>query len=122
MKPSKGQNQTPIRVAFFHRKPRTLWNFSIETYFQQIREHLPAPYQPIYVEMPFESNGLWRRLANVIYCFFNKIAVVYISVGQQFQAQHKAFNSKNPRILQLGTAPNKNLEHALMKCCINAIS
>ena len=182
----------PIRVAFFHRKPRALGNFSIETYFQQIREHLPPPFQPVYVEMPYESNGLWRRLANAMYCFFkqedinhitgdihyvaaflkkkktvltihdcgslhdtaglkrkimryfwfsmptaksaivtanseatktdimaqtqcqrDKIAVVYICVGQQFQAQPKAFNAQNPRILQLGTAPNKNLERLI---------
>jgi glycosyltransferase involved in cell wall biosynthesis len=185
-------SQKPIRVAFFHRKPRALGNFSIETYFQQIREHLPQPFQPIYVEMPYESNGLWRRLANAIYCFFkqedinhitgdihyvaaflkkkktvltihdcgslhdtdglkrkimryfwfsmpttksaivtanseatktdiiaqtqcqsDKISVVYICVGQQFQAQSKVFNAKNPRILQLGTAPNKNLERLI---------
>jgi glycosyltransferase involved in cell wall biosynthesis len=185
-------SQKPIRVAFFHRKPRALGNFSIETYFQQIREQLPQPFQPIYVEMPYESNGLWRRLANAMYCFFkqedinqitgdihyvaaflkkkktvltihdcgslhdsaglkrkimryfwftmptaksaivtanseatktdimaqtqcqsDKIAVVYICVGQQFQAQPKGFNAQNPRILQLGTAPNKNLERLI---------
>jgi glycosyltransferase involved in cell wall biosynthesis len=184
--------QKPIRVAFFHRKPRALGNFSIETYFQQIREHLPQPFQPVYVEMPYESNGLWRRLANAMYCFFkqedinhitgdihyvaaflkkkktvltihdcgslhdtaglkrkimrhfwfsmptaksaivtanseatktdimaqtqcqsDKIAVVYICVGQQFQAQPKTLNTGNPRILQLGTAPNKNLERLI---------
>ena len=185
-------SQKPIRVAFFHRKPRALGNFSIETYFQQIREHLPPPFQPIYVEMPNESNGLWRRLANAMYCYFkqedinhitgdihyvaaflkkkktvltihdcgslhdsagfkrkimryfwfsmptaksaivtanseatktdimaqtkchsDKISVVYICVGQQFQARPKAFNAQNPRILQLGTAPNKNLERLI---------
>ncbi len=192
MKPSKGQNQQPIRVAFFHRKPRPLGNFSIETYFQQIREHLPAPYQPIYVEMPFESNGLWKRLANAIYCAFKqgdinhitgdihyvaaflqkkktvltihdcgslhetagikrkilkyfwfdmpvaksaqitanstatkndiheqtgcakeKISVVYICVGEHFQPESKNFNAENPRILHIGTAPNKNLERLI---------
>jgi glycosyltransferase involved in cell wall biosynthesis len=192
MKPSTGQNPKPIRVAFFHRKPRAMGNFSIETYFQQIREHLPAPYQPIYVEMPFESNGLWRRLANAIYCAFkqgdinhitgdihyvaaflqkkktvltihdcgslhetsgikrkilkyfwfdmpvaksaqitansaatktdiheqtgcvkDKISVVYICVGEHFQPQPKKFNAENPRILQIGTTPNKNLERIL---------
>ena len=192
MKPSKGQNQQPIRVAFFHRKPRPLGNFSIETYFQQIREHLPAPYQPIYVEMPFESNGLWRRMANAIYCAFKqgdinhitgdihyvaaflqkkktvltihdcgslhetsgikrkilkyfwfdmpvaksaqitanstatkndiyeqtgwateKISVVYICVGEHFKPQPQNFNAENPRILHIGTAPNKNLERLI---------
>ena len=190
--PDSNTSPKPIRVAFFHRKPRALGNFSIETYFQQIREHLPQPFQPVYVEMPYESNGLWRRLANAMYCYFkqedinhitgdihyvaaflkkkktvltihdcgslhdsaglkrkimryfwfsmpttksaivtanseatktdiiaqtqcqsDKIAVVYICVGQQFQAQPKPFHPENPRILQLGTAPNKNLERLI---------
>jgi glycosyltransferase involved in cell wall biosynthesis len=193
MKPSKGQNQQPIRVAFIHRKPRPLGNFSIETYFQQIREHLPAPYEPIYVEMPFESNGLWRRLANAIYCAFKqgdinhitgdvnyvasllkkrktiltlhdlgrlhetsgikrrilklfwytipfsktsyltansqatkndiiqltdynaeKIPVIHICINQSFQFNIKAFNQENPRILHIGTAPNKNLNRLII--------
>lgn len=167
-------------------------NFSIETYFQQIRDHLPAPYHSIYVEMPFESNGLWRRLANAIYCAFNqgdinhitgdihyvaaffkkkktvltihdcgslhettgikrkilkyfwfdmpvaksayitanstatkndiheqtgcvkeKISVIYICVGEHFKPQPQKFNGENPRILQIGTAPNKNLERLI---------
>ena len=190
--PDSKTTQKPIRVAFFHRKPRALGNFSIETYFQQIREYLPQPFQPVYVEMPFESNGLWRRLANAIYCFFkqedinhitgdihyvaaflrtkktiltihdcgslhetsgikhkilrffwfampvaksslitanstatkndiieqtqcssDKIGVVYICVGSQFQPQPKDFNAVNPRILHIGTAPNKNLERLI---------
>lgn len=46
-------------------------------------------------------------------CQSDKIAVVYICVGQQFQAWPKTLNAENPRILQLGTAPNKNLERLI---------
>jgi glycosyltransferase involved in cell wall biosynthesis len=98
MKPSKGQNQKPIRVAFFHRKPRPLGNFSIETYFQQIREHLPDPYQPIYVEMPFESNGLWRRLANTIYCTFKQGNINHITGDIHYVA---AFLQKKKTVLTI---------------------
>jgi glycosyltransferase involved in cell wall biosynthesis len=184
-------------VAFFHRKPRALGNFSIETYFQQIREYLPPPFQPVYVEMPYESNGLWRRLANAIYSFFKqedinhitgdinyvacllnkrktiltihdlgnlhdsngikhwllmrfwykipfaqsciltanslttkkdmiktvgcettKIRVIYICSKNIYQFHHKHFNSSKPRILHIGTAPNKNL-HRLIQALKN---
>jgi glycosyltransferase involved in cell wall biosynthesis len=187
--PDSNTSPKPIRVAFFHRKPRALGNFSIETYFQQIREHLPQPFQPVYVEMPYESNGLWRRLANAMYCFFkqedinhvtgdinyvsillrknqtittihdcgplkiskgiklriiqlfwlklpvwrskfiianststkndivnatqcdhSKIRIIPICINQIFQFHEKVFNSKNPKILQIGTAKNKNIE------------
>ena len=190
--PDSKTTQKPIRVAFFHRKPRALGNFSIETYFQQIREHLPPPFQPVYVEMPYESNGLWRRLANAIYCFFKqedinhitgdinyvasllnksktiitlhdlgrlhdtkglkrktlkifwysipfnrtvyltansnatksdiiqltqyraeRILVVYICANQNYKFKSKKFNTDNPRILHIGTAPNKNLKRLI---------
>lgn len=193
MKPTNGQVQKPIRVAFFHRKPRALGNFSIETYFQQIREELPAPFQPVYVEMPFESNGLWRRLANTLYAFFKqedinhitgdinytaillsrkktiitlhdlgrlhdtagikrkilklfwytlpfyktcyltansnatktdilnltqyhsaRIRVIYICINQKFKFTPKVFDADNPRILHIGTAPNKNLKRLIV--------
>ena len=59
-----------MKVVFFNRKPRALGNFSVESYFKQIRENLPPTIEAVYLEMPFESNGLWRRLANAIYCMF----------------------------------------------------
>jgi glycosyltransferase involved in cell wall biosynthesis len=34
-------------------------------------------------------------------------------VGEHFQAQPKNFNAENPRILHIGTAPNKNLERLI---------
>jgi hypothetical protein len=91
-------SQKPIRVAFFHRKPRALGNFSIETYFQQIREHLPPPFQPVYVEMPYESNGLWRRLANAMYCFFKQEDINHITGDIHYVA---AFLKKKKTVLTI---------------------
>jgi hypothetical protein len=59
-------SQKPIRVAFFHRKPRALGNFSIETYFQQIREHLPPPFQPVYVEMPNKNTQPRKQTTSTV--------------------------------------------------------
>jgi glycosyltransferase involved in cell wall biosynthesis len=46
-------------------------------------------------------------------CAKDKTSVVYICVGEHFQAQPKNFNAENPRILHIGTAPNKNLERLI---------
>jgi glycosyltransferase involved in cell wall biosynthesis len=46
-------------------------------------------------------------------CANEKISVVYICVGEHFQPQPKNFNAENPRILHIGTAPNKNLERLI---------
>jgi glycosyltransferase involved in cell wall biosynthesis len=142
--------------------------------------------------MPFESNGLWKRLANAIYCAFKqgdinhitgdinyvasflnksktvltihdlgnlhdsnsikhwllmrfwykipfakshilianslttkkdiietigcetaKIRVIYICSKSIYKFHHKDFNSSKPRILHIGTAPNKNLQRLI---------
>ena len=178
-----------MKVVFFNRKQRAMGNFSIESYFRQIRQNLPKNIMVISIDMPFESNGFWRRLANAIYCMFNqgdvnhitgdihyvgiflrrrktiltvldcltlhrtsgikyeilkwfwftapiryathvtaissatkmdilnfipcdqnKISIIYVSINDYFQPFPKLFNSDKPRILHIGTAPNKNLE------------
>jgi len=178
-----------MKVVFFNRKQRAMGNFSIESYFKQIRQNLPVNIKAISIDMPFESNGLLKRLANAIYCIFNqgdvnhitgdihyvgiflsrsktiltvldcltlhrtagikheilkwfwftapiryathvtaisaatkvdilnfipcdqnKISIIYVSINDHFQPLPKLFNSDKPRILHIGTAPNKNLE------------
>jgi glycosyltransferase involved in cell wall biosynthesis len=177
-----------IKVVYFSRKPRALGNFSVESYFKQIRENLPEDFEAVNIEMPYESSGLFKRLANAIYCIFkqgdinhitgdihyvaaflkksktiltildcgmlhqtsglkhkifkwfwftmpisrvklitaistatkediihftgcpeDKIKVVYVCINPAFKVYPKEFNTKEPRILQIGTAANKNL-------------
>jgi glycosyltransferase involved in cell wall biosynthesis len=181
-----------MKVVFFNRKPRALGNFSVESYFKQIRENLPPSIEAISLDMPFESNGIWRRLANAVYCIYHqgdinhitgdinyvaiflkrkktiitfldcgnlhqskgikylilkliwytipvkrtihltaisqatkydilnftrydqsKISVIYVSIKENYKPKLKIFNAKKPRILQVGTAPNKNLERLI---------
>ncbi len=177
-----------MKVVYFTRKPRDLGNFSIESYFTQIREKLPPEFIYEWVEMPFYSNGLFKRLANAIFCYFrqgdinhitgdihyvaaflqkgktiltihdcgllhetqglnhtifkyfwftipvsrvacvtavssatkrdivsytrcnpDKIQVIHTCIPSHFMRQPASFNESNPRILQIGTAPNKNI-------------
>jgi glycosyltransferase involved in cell wall biosynthesis len=46
-------------------------------------------------------------------CKENKVSVVYVSINSQFSKKEKLFNASEPRILQIGTAPNKNIERLL---------
>ena len=68
-----------MKVVFFNRKQRAMGNFSIESYFKQIRQNLPANIKAISMDMPFESNGLLSRLANAVYCMFNQGDVNHIT-------------------------------------------
>jgi len=177
-----------IKVVYFQRKQRSLGNFSVEIYFEQVRKYLPDGIDPILVVMPYVSNGLFKRLANAIYCAFKqgdvnhitgdihyvatflkksktiltildcgtiqdargikkailkkfwfdipisrskivtgisqatkddiikitgckpeKIKVIYFLGNTKFKKQEKIFNKEKPTILQIGTAPNKNI-------------
>jgi glycosyltransferase involved in cell wall biosynthesis len=57
----------PIRVVHFLRKPRELANFSIETVFKNVRDHLPADIQCTVEVSPFESSGILNRLKSIWY-------------------------------------------------------
>lgn len=184
-----GTKNGRIKVVFFNRKPLTMGNFSIEMYFQLVRQNLKLPYVPVYREMPFLNTGFFKRLGNTLYCLFNqgdinhitgdihyvaaflkkkktvltvhdcgimyeskgfkykvfkwfwytipdnhtakftavsqatkqdvikftgcdenKVKVVYVSINAAFTKQPKVFNAKELRILQIGTAFNKNIE------------
>lgn len=188
-----GIGKSKIKVVFFHRKPRALGNFSIESYFEQIRNELPPEFEPVKCIVPYQSNGFIKRLYNAIYCAFrqgdinhitgdihyvaaflkkrktiltvldcgmlkqttgikhkifklfwftipvskseritviseatkqdllryvkydaDKIHVVHVSIPDYFKRSDKLFNSTNPRILQIGTAGNKNIKRLIL--------
>jgi glycosyltransferase involved in cell wall biosynthesis len=181
-----------IRVVFFTRKQRGLGNFSVESYFENIRKNLPEKFDSVNIVMPFESNGLFKRFFNALYCITkqgdinhitgdihyvatflrksktiltildcgmlhqtkglkykilklfwftipikragiitaistatkqdiieftdcveSKIKVVYVCINKMFERRDKVFNTSCPRILQIGTAPNKNLNRLI---------
>lgn len=180
------------KIVYFNRKPRELGNFSIESYFQFIQAQLSHEFEVVNKVMPYESSGLFKRLANALYCLFNqgdvnhitgdihyvaaflkksktiltihdcgmlyqttglkhkimmffwftmpvrkaqyitvnstatradlcqwiscnksKIEVVYICISPDFKSAPQEFNAQSPRILQLGTAQNKNLHRLI---------
>ena len=50
-------------------------------------------------------NQVFRHLK----CDKSKVRVIYNNVSEEFQPSPKIFDKKNPRILQVGTNPNKNI-------------
>jgi len=50
-------------------------------------------------------NQVFRHLK----CDPNKVQVIYNNVSEEFQPAPKPFNAESPRILQVGTNPNKNI-------------
>ncbi|MFN2438477.1 MAG: glycosyltransferase family 4 protein [Chitinophagaceae bacterium] len=187
-----GAEKKKLRVVYFTRKQRYLGNFSVETYFEKVRQNLPEEFIPVLCNMPYESNGILKRLANTVYCIFKqgdinhvtgdihyvtaflkkrktvltildcgmlhetrglknkifkffwftipilkckyitalsqatkgdlikftncnpeKIYVVYACINDSFKKNYKPFNSSEPRILQLGTAANKNIQRLI---------
>jgi glycosyltransferase involved in cell wall biosynthesis len=188
-----GTKANKIRVVYFSRKPRTLGNFSAESYFKSIRENIGENFICIDKKMPFYNSGFFKRLGNAIFCLFSqgdinhitgdihyvaafldksktiltvldcgmlyessgfkhrlfkffwfkmpvkksvhitaisnatkldvikftgcnesKISVMYVCIDPAFTKREKPFNVAEPRILQIGTNTNKNLDRLIL--------
>ena len=56
------------------------------------------------------SESTKRQLMYYLKCDENKIRVIHCNVSDVFKPAPKFFNQTCPRILQIGTTPNKNIE------------
>ncbi len=192
-------------VVFFHRKPRTIGNYSVEFIFEDIRNRLKGKINSKVVTSKNESQGLWKRLLNCIEAFQqkgqvnhitgdvnylslflsskntintildcvhlnsstglkykilktfwlsipekrsrfltaisestkkeilrhhacnpDKIVVIPVAISPNFKFKQKEFNKALPRILQVGTAPNKNIPNLIealkdLPCVLNIV-
>ena len=59
------------------------------------------------------SNATKKDLLRFVDCKPEKIEVVTICISPEFKKEPKVFNSENPRILQIGTAQNKNIKRLI---------
>ncbi|HKP32219.1 MAG TPA: glycosyltransferase family 1 protein [Chitinophagaceae bacterium] len=59
------ETKKPV-VTFYHRKPRTVGNYSIEFIFEDVRQRLRDRITPKIAYSKYESTGLFKRLYN---CF-----------------------------------------------------
>lgn len=56
------------------------------------------------------SEQTKQSLLAAVHCNPRKLVVIHNPVSEEFTPSPKAFNAEQPRILQVGTKPNKNLE------------
>lgn len=61
-----------MKVIHFHRRRRLNANFSIEGFYLNIRKELKNKIDIKFEEVPFLSNGIFRRLFNCIYAAFKQ--------------------------------------------------
>jgi len=55
------------------------------------------------------SSATKSEILKYVRCDPDKIVVVPVAISESFKRVDKPFNKINPRILQIGTAPNKNI-------------
>jgi glycosyltransferase involved in cell wall biosynthesis len=55
------------------------------------------------------SNSTKNEILKHVHCDPSKIRVIYVAISGKFRKKEKAFNKKEPRILQVGAAHNKNI-------------
>jgi hypothetical protein len=72
------------------------------------------------------SKSTKYELLNCITCNPEKVRVVPCCISRKFAYQEKEFNEHKPRILQVGTAANKNLERLFeslqgIPCCLDIV-
>lgn len=55
------------------------------------------------------SESTKNEILRYVDCAPSKIKVIYVAISERFKRKDKTFNKETPRILQIGTAPNKNI-------------
>jgi glycosyltransferase involved in cell wall biosynthesis len=55
------------------------------------------------------SSATKAEILKYVTCDPNKIVVIPVAISESFKRLNKPFNKTSPRILQIGTAPNKNI-------------
>lgn len=68
-----------MNVVHFHRKRRPNANYSIEGFYNNVRETLKDRVQFTVSICPFESNGVIRRFLNTVYAAFKQSSVNHIT-------------------------------------------
>ncbi|MCB0518006.1 MAG: glycosyltransferase family 4 protein [Lewinellaceae bacterium] len=69
----------PLDVIFLHRKPRAHGTFSIEFIFEDLRRRMPASIRPIVKVSTYPSNGIFKRIYNMLEAAWVKGDVKHIT-------------------------------------------
>ena len=61
-----------INITYFVRKPSSLGNFSVETYYKIIKSNLDEKFNIKIYQLPFRSRGFIRRVLNCFFSYFHQ--------------------------------------------------
>ena len=67
-----------IKVNIFLRNPNKLGNFSLEIFYNELYKELNNQLNIKIVKVPYKNKGIFRRLLNIIFCFFNQTDINHI--------------------------------------------
>ena len=105
-----------MNVVHFHRRKRPNANFSIEGFYKNIRNELKDRCDIEYVEVPFYSNGVFRRLFNSIYAAFKQGDVNHVTGDVNYLNMFFNKNKTIVTILDCGLLEHTNgLAHKIYK-------
>lgn len=105
-----------MKVVHFHRKRRPNANFSIEGFYANIRNELKDKISIEYVELPFYSNGVIRRLFNCIYAAFKQGGVNHVTGDVNYLNMFFNKNKTIVTILDCGLLEHTNgIAHKIYK-------
>lgn len=97
-----------MKVVHFHRRRRPNANYSIEGFYKNIRDELKDKINIEYVELPFYSNGIFRRLFNCIYAALKQGDVNHVTGDVNYLNLFFKKKKNIVTILDCGLLENKN--------------
>jgi glycosyltransferase involved in cell wall biosynthesis len=80
------QNESIMKVVFFHRKPRPNFNFSVESLFKHIRTFLPEEVEWEVKELAHFSQGFFKRFYITLEAAFHQKGINHITGDINFVA------------------------------------
>lgn len=105
-----------MKVVHFHRRRRQTGNYSIEGFYANVRNELKDKISIEYVELPFFSNGIFRRLLNCIYAAFKQRDINHVTGDVNYLNIFFNKNKTIVTILDCGLLENtKGLAHRIYK-------
>jgi glycosyltransferase involved in cell wall biosynthesis len=105
-----------MKVVHFHRRKRPNANYSIEGFYKNIRNELKDRCDIEYVEVPFYSNGIFRRLYNSIYAAFKQGDVNHVTGDVNYLNMFFNIDKTIVTILDCGLLDRTNgLTHKIYK-------
>lgn len=73
-----------VKVTHFHRRPRPLGNFSIESYFEAIRAAAPSDINITKFTSRYFSNGIIKRIYNILEAYFHQSDINHVTGDVHF--------------------------------------